>query len=390
MKDYKISVIIPVYNVENYLDKCIKSILKQTHNNLQIILVDDGSKDKSGEICDFYQKEDKRVLVIHKENGGLVSARKAGLQIADGEFVGFVDSDDYVDADYYEIMLQDILKYQVDFVHTGCIYEYGEQKIESCSFEDATYQLDRENAIELMCKRIWGSCEKDIILQGVCFELFKSEFVKKCYEKVPDEQSYGEDLLCFCACLLEGSSMYMHKLAKYHYVKRNDSLTNREKILMAVDYANLYLCLRKLFVSYGIYEEMHVVLEREYTKRIMGAIREIDEFSNMISWYIFDDVELLKGKKIIIYGAGKVGKDYYAQLSKYSSCNIVAWIDKSYEKYNFDYAKVEGIEMLKEIEYDVILVAVQNEIVALEIKEELVKEGISDNKILWKKPSYSI
>ena len=94
-----ISIIVPVYNVEQYLDRCVKSLLQQTYKNLEIILVDDGSPDRCGQMCDNYAKLDSRVLVIHKENGGLSDARNAGLSHAHGEYIAFVDSDDYIEAD---------------------------------------------------------------------------------------------------------------------------------------------------------------------------------------------------------------------------------------------------------------------------------------------------
>ena len=96
-----ISVVIPVYNVEKYLEKCVDSVKKQTYNNIEIILVDDGSTDKSGELCDIIAKEDNRIKVIHKKNGGLSDARNAGVKVANGDFIGFVDSDDYIYQDMY-------------------------------------------------------------------------------------------------------------------------------------------------------------------------------------------------------------------------------------------------------------------------------------------------
>ena len=106
-----ISVIVPVYKVEKYLEKCIESIIKQTYTNLQIILVDDGSPDNCGKICDEYAKKDSRIEVIHKINGGLSDARNVGINRANGRYIGFVDSDDYVEPDYLEQLLNNFKKY---------------------------------------------------------------------------------------------------------------------------------------------------------------------------------------------------------------------------------------------------------------------------------------
>ena len=102
MKSALISVIVPIYKVEKYLDECIESIVNKTYRNLEIILVDDGSPDKCPEMCDQWAKKDERIRVIHKENGGLSSARNAGLDVATGDYVGFVDSDDFIERDMYE------------------------------------------------------------------------------------------------------------------------------------------------------------------------------------------------------------------------------------------------------------------------------------------------
>ena len=103
-----ISVIVPIYKVEKYLNKCVQSILNQTYENLEIILVDDGSPDNCGKICDQLAQKDDRIVVIHKQNGGLSSARNAGIEIANGEYIGFVDSDDYVEKFMYELLLKSI------------------------------------------------------------------------------------------------------------------------------------------------------------------------------------------------------------------------------------------------------------------------------------------
>ncbi len=114
-----ISVIVPVYNVAKYLPRCIESILRQTYPHFELILVDDGSPDKSGKICDKYAQKDARIRVIHKENGGVSSARNAGLDVAQGEYISFIDSDDWVREDYLEKLLAPMLKYDVQMVVGG-------------------------------------------------------------------------------------------------------------------------------------------------------------------------------------------------------------------------------------------------------------------------------
>lgn len=115
----KVSVIIPIYNVEQYLIRCVESVMSQSYSHLEIILVDDGSPDKCPEICDLLSREDARIKVIHKENGGLSSARNAGLDVATGDYIAFVDSDDYIDKSMIEIMIVAVEKYGVPVACCG-------------------------------------------------------------------------------------------------------------------------------------------------------------------------------------------------------------------------------------------------------------------------------
>lgn len=118
MKDF-ISIIIPIYNVEKYLSQCIDSVLNQTYKNLEIILVDDGSPDHCGEICDEYVKKDNRIKVIHKKNAGLGEARNTGLQAATGEYIYFIDSDDWIESDMLQTLLREMKNENADFVMCG-------------------------------------------------------------------------------------------------------------------------------------------------------------------------------------------------------------------------------------------------------------------------------
>lgn len=130
-----ISVIIPVYNVEKYLNKSIESVIKQTYKELEIILVDDGSTDSSGKICDEFAQKDDRIKVIHKKNGGLSDARNAGISEAKGKYLGFIDSDDYIDKNFYEILYNVLKKYNSDISickhrETYTDYEENTSKLE--------------------------------------------------------------------------------------------------------------------------------------------------------------------------------------------------------------------------------------------------------------------
>lgn len=168
-----ISIIIPIYKVEKYLHKCIDSLLAQTYQNIELILVDDGSPDNCGKICDYYATIDHRVKVIHQQNAGVSAARNAGIDIARGEYIGFCDPDDYVSDNMYECMLKAAIRNDVDLV--ACGYEYLSEEY----IVDAT-RLYQEKMDEIMNPRELYSKLADMppsIRHGVVTKLFKKSLV---------------------------------------------------------------------------------------------------------------------------------------------------------------------------------------------------------------------
>ena len=139
-----LSVIVPAYNVESYLEQCVDSILKQTFTDFELILVDDGSPDRCPQICDSYAKKDTRVQVIHKENGGLVSARKAGLIASMGTYVTYVDGDDWIEPDMYEVLLTAAIGQEADMVVSGLLHDDGKQTTPvRCNLPAGVYKNER-------------------------------------------------------------------------------------------------------------------------------------------------------------------------------------------------------------------------------------------------------
>lgn len=160
-----ITVIIPVYKVEDRLDACLETVVGQSYKNLQIILVDDGSPDKSGEICDNWAKKDERVEVIHKENGGMSSARNAGLEIMRGDYVFFMDSDDLLDLETITILYNVIINHNADIASSYQLDVFDPSSVEFVRDEQVTV-MDRETAIcDIWYQRIWPSA---------CAKLYKS------------------------------------------------------------------------------------------------------------------------------------------------------------------------------------------------------------------------
>lgn len=179
----KLSVVIPIYRVEKYLRQCLDSIVNQTFRDMEIILVDDGSPDHCGEICDEYAKKDGRIVVIHKQNEGLSAARNEGITRSAGEWVTFIDSDDWCDLDFYEQMFEALGTQQADiFCSGGCYWEYVGETEKSQTFVEPFLFSDKEHIESLRAKVICAACS-DIgnksTISAVWNKLYRREFLKQ-------------------------------------------------------------------------------------------------------------------------------------------------------------------------------------------------------------------
>ncbi len=382
--DTKISIVVPVYNTELELPRCIDSIIKQTYSNLQIILIDDGSTDTSGKICDWYSTQDKRIEVYHTINNGSVIARKFGINISVGEYVGFVDSDDYIESNMFLEMLNNIVESDADFVHFGFIEENDNvRNVISNHYEMVFETKERYKKINFLCNHVFNQID---ISPSIWSKLYKAKFIKKCFNNLPDKQQYGEDLLCLCSCILEANRISLSKKALYHYVVRKESLShlnNREYVLKEV---RLWNCILNLLENYECEDTVKENVFNYIKGRILLVVEQITNRKVHIPRYYFTDLELLNGKRIIIFGAGNVGQDYYSQICQYNKCVIVAWVDSKWYNYSFEYSEVVSIEKIKNMVFDLIIIAVANEQVGKEIKKLLMDNEYPAKKIYWKKP----
>ena len=209
----KISVIVPIYNVEPYLRRCIDSIINQTYENLEIILVDDESPDNCGQICDDYAKKDTRIKVIHKKNGGLSDARNVGLEVCTGDFISFVDSDDWIELNTYEIMMKSMNEYNADMVVSNINYVY-KNKVESKYSEDKIRCFNKEEAMKELIK--------DGLVQAVVWnKLYKRVFIDNLRFKVGKLNE--DEFFTYKICAKAERIVYIPE-ALYQYRQREDSI----------------------------------------------------------------------------------------------------------------------------------------------------------------------
>lgn len=385
----KITVIVPVYNAGPHLPRCVESILSQTCQDLQVILIDDGSTDGSGRLCDRYAQLDGRVEVCHTENKGPVAARKLGLQRSMGEHVGFVDADDYVEPDMFELLRNEIGDSGADFVHMGYIREQGGRSEDVISFREQTLDLPDMDAREEILTRYVFQPEGDrSISPSLWSKLFKRELIQTCYSALPDEQRYGEDLLCLCLCILESGRIRLSGKARYHYTIQDSSLSHLHDMEWAVAEAGLQYHLLKVLQNHDepAYLRLKDPICRYLVDKEIFMMKRLGIKELCISRFYYKGVEGLKGKKIVLYGAGEVGQDYYLQFCRHRDIDIVAWLDSGWQRYRFDYASVRGMSALDDCEYETIVIAVWREETAREIGKMLMSRGQSGEKILWEKP----
>ena len=277
-----ISLIIPVYKVEKYLEKCIQSVINQTYENLQIILVDDGSPDNCGKICDEYAKKDHRIEVIHKSNGGLSDARNKGLEIAKGEYIGFVDSDDYIEADMYEVLYNLLKQYNAD-VSICNFYTVSQGKI---SIKNADNGINEYNRIEIL---------KEILLdkniQSYAWnKLYKKELFDEI--KYPIGKKY-EDIGTTFYLLEKCNKVVVTGKSEYYYINRQDSIVNNVTESTITDYIEL------IMQRYDYIEENIKELSsynKDYLKRILKTAEKDIKSLNAVGDYTKKKYEELYNK----------------------------------------------------------------------------------------------
>lgn len=209
-----VTVVVPVYNVEAELNRCVESLVGQTFSDLQIILVDDGSTDLSGELCDAWADRDSRICVIHKQNGGLSSARNAGIDIAEGEYLGFVDSDDFIEPDMYETLLAGMVDGEVSMVTCGRYVHMGD----TVRNEFSTPVVMRLTSADAMKEALLGN----IIDVSAWDKLYRRELfdeIRYPYGRISEDAAIILQLLDRCSDVVHVGKCL------YHYVFRTGSIS---------------------------------------------------------------------------------------------------------------------------------------------------------------------
>jgi FlaA1/EpsC-like NDP-sugar epimerase len=212
------------------------------------------------------------------------------------------------------------------------------------------------------------------------------EFVKKCYFSVPVEQSYGEDLLCLFHAVMQAKSMKMCLGNYYHYRIIEGSMSHDYGLKNMARCSSLYAALEKASDYYGLGDRINKSIDMFYWSWVLRNLRCMENVSFRMQAFSFSCKEMLRGKRIVLYGAGNVGKAFYEQLCLYSDIVIAAWVDKNAHECQSEYCEISMPYSITGMEYDYIVIAVQQEKIAKEIAKDLQKLGVEEQRIIWKKP----
>jgi len=391
-KYIKISIVVPIYNVENYLRKCIESIINQTYKNIEIILVDDGSTDASPYICDYYSSLDERIKVIHKENGGLVSARKAGTDIAIGDYILNVDGDDWIEKDRVEVLvIEGIGLFEADMVYlSGYRRDFDKHSVLMESKNPIGVYYGNEIKEQLFPLLYNVSKVFQIGLRSTIWMwAIKRELIKEKQRLVDDRIIIGEDAICVWFCLLSANSVSLIKHSGYHYIQRRSSLC-----YMAIDTQEKYhIGLNILYHQLRMYIKEYGAYCGEIKQIFICLILQLIIVSNYElvlkkhKDYLFPYPLVKRGDKVIVYGAGRMGYSLMNYLIKSQEYQVVLWVDQNIERPTIPGYKISPIRDIIQADYDYIVIAVVLSDMAEEIRESLLLMGISGKKVVTMNPN---
>lgn len=408
-----ISVIIPVYNVEPYLSACLDSVVKQAFSMFEIICINDGSTDHSLKILERYQKEYSCVQVYSKENGGLSSARNYGMLKATGKYVFFLDSDDLLaDENSLSFMVENMEKHSLDALHfDGRAFFEDEGDYQNSAYYDKAYQ--RKRSYGLYQKGI--NLLKDLVVEGDYYvqsslQCYSREFLKKSHVFFSEGMLYEDAAFTFKMFLLSARVMHQNRVVLLRRIRHGSIMQVQPKFI------NLYSAFYAYFdtLQFAMYHrdsrhvdaEVSIILEGlrnrarslfyqipDEEKKKMDTLPRYEQLLIQKSLemnikcldnsYIFPFHLFESGSKVLIYGAGNVGKKFYCDAVGGDRIKIVGIVDQRASEMQEGEIPVLPTNYINRFEYDYILIAVENKVIASEIREALQKMGIDKQKIKW-------
>lgn len=378
-----LSIIITVYNIESYIEECLKSVSAQSYKEIEIIIINDGSTDGSGEICDSFALLDKRIRVIHQENHGLVYAREIGIIEAQGEYLTFVDGDDWIEKNMYAEMLAEVQG--EDLIASGILVNVKDGKSYEVNniFGEEIYTHDDLKNLKRRFIFDYKNRAQAPMNSSVCNKIFRTEILKKILPYADYDLQYGEDFVLVSKYVYHCNSIRIMNKAFYHYRYRLNSMINSKNDDYLFDLNKIWKATNTYFKEL---ENGEVYLE-QIKQKIICLTMETSRLMFGEDTYAFPEfafqIEKYAGRRVVLFGAGRCGCNYYRGLSD-SAVDVVAWLDSTPRIVMK--TKVNDIQEISKYDFDIVLIAVGNANMASEMREKLIQQGVSEDKIKWEQP----
>lgn len=381
----RLSIIIPVYNAENKIENCINSVLDQSYEDFELILVDDGSTDRSAAICEEYALKDNRITTIHIKNSGAFQARKIGAQMADGEILTFSDADDWLESNAFETAIQIFDEDDPDIFTYA--YFYG-GFIEKHLYEEKLYCENEVRKLIAPGMMFDSSIGRRRLDPSLCCKYIKRELFIKVTESVLDRITLGDDALVTYPAFCMAGKVYISNKALYHYEINSSSCTHTFPLERMIEIRAFQKNITRLFDEMNMSAEMQFQIKHYVRTFLDMFVRNWYGISiSAPARYDFPYESIPQGANIIIYGAGKVGKSYVSELIRSKYATIVGLADRNCKEINaYKNIKIIEPQAIKEKEFDIVLIAVLDEVTVSGIKAYLVELGIPEKKIVWVMP----
>ena len=436
MNNPKISVIIPVYNAEEYLEECLNSVLGQSMKEIEVICINDGSTDNSLSILKQFRDRDERLHIISQDNESAGAARNRGLEVAKGEYLSFLDADDFFESHMLSTAHEKAKKYEADIV----VFRSNQFDERRQSYCESTWTIKDQYIpnIDVFSRK---DVKEDFFNCFACWawdKLFRTEFIRENNISFQNQKSVNDLLFVYSALSKAERISIVQEILVHKRINNNNSISNsysrtkdwncfyqalsglkKQLIQWGIfnelerDYINyaLKFSLWNLwkFRNTDVYENLYNTLRSEwfkelgitdhgysyfYNKTDYERLNDIcsmtcaeyerkEMIRNMSGMFLFPFELVNKYSKIVLYGAGKVGCAYYRQIQYTKYCEVTAWVDRDYEKLN---GGIENPEIISKREFDVVVIAINDKYIAKEIIEKLYAMGIDEERIVWRSP----
>ena len=392
--DELVSIVIPVYNVRDYVEQCLDSVLAQTYQNIEVVIVVNGPTDGSDEICRQYAGRDRRIkLVTIEKNQGILPAWSGGVKAASGSWLGFVDADDYIDPDLYRQLMERREDYDL-VISRWKRDEEDKTLVRADPLAAGPYRTEEEMDFILehltsITEPGGSRCVKPGIFPALWNKLYKTSLAKQIFEKPVENRHYFVDLTLLYQYILLCKSVLITDICGYHYRIRKTSISHgaAHADSYITNILGLYRTLESVFRTHPRCDVLTSQLQRKVASALSRAPRKMNfDKSAWNRTFVFPFFNLLDGKHIALYGAGEIGQAYWRQIRRHGMCEVELWVDKAWEYRRREGWDVSPVEALRKGACEYVVIAAERQDTADGLRKNLLSMGIEEDRILWRPP----